>query len=294
MPSGSTTTFAARRPSAVPRSPNRPRPTSSACGPVVRRARPLRHGTRVRPLRPDLRGSDREGLLDHRRKHVHNEIWDRVHTLAGGTREAAERYDSVPFLARTLGVEISRAGPSWPKVSREPRSSRHSGGRATREPGKPQVRVACPPRCREALLELGGARRRRRSLPPPSLGKDLQDIVYDTPARVGVAVALERGRKRQSTAGERPATTSCPHPWDGVHAVEGLLAGGIAGRGGSRAPPSRRAQVDLGQPGLDFADGRILLAPDGQQKRGRSWSDALASPRVRPPALGLARRSARG
>ena len=45
---------------------------------------------------------------------VYNELWDRIHCLAGGIGEVAQRYEKLAFLARSLGVEISR---SWAELA---------------------------------------------------------------------------------------------------------------------------------------------------------------------------------
>ncbi len=62
-----------------------------------------------------------------------------------------------------------------------------------------------------------------------------------------------------------------------MHAVEGLLAGGRPDEAEAVLQRAKRAQVDLGQPGLDFADGRILLAA-GRAAEARPFLErALAS-----------------
>ncbi len=126
---------------------------------------------------------------------IHNEIWDRVHTLAGGVGHASERYDHVSFLARTIGVEISK---SWADLAEgSPRSAFEQADLAIARHaslGNPKFEWRSRLAAAEALLELGRTADAAEALPPPSPSSDLQDIVYDTPARVGVAIALGRGR----------------------------------------------------------------------------------------------------
>ena len=210
---------------------------------------------------------------------VHNEIWDRVHTLAGGIRAAAERYEQVPFLARTLGVEISE---SWAELAQgEPRTALEQAQRAVERHenlGNPKFAWRAHLAAAEALLELGRSSEAAEALPPPSPGSDLQDIVYDTPARVGVAIALER-REEAAEQGRRASSNDELLRIRGtvVHAVEGLLAGGMLDEAEAVLQRAKRAQVDLGQPGLDFADGRILLAA-GRAAEARPFLErALAS-----------------
>ena len=218
---------------------------------------------------------------------VHNEIWDRVHTLAGGTRAAAERYEQVPFLARTLGVEISE---SWAELAQgEPRTALEQAQRSVERHenlGNPKFAWRAHLAVAEALLELGRSSEAAEALPPPSPGSDLQDIVYDTPARVGVAIALER---RRGSGRARPACVkrrrAAPHPWDGGARGGGIAGGREAGRGGSRGPPSQSARRSTwGSRGSISPTGGFSLQPDGQQKRGRSSS--VPSRPSRDPASG--------
>ena len=229
---------------------------------------------------------------------IHNEIWDRVHTLAGGTREAAQRYDRVSFLARTIGVEISK---SWADLARgEPRKALEQARLAIERHeslGNPKFEWRAHLAAVEALLELGRSSEAAEELPPPSPGKDLQDIVYDTPAQVGVAVAL--GRREEgggNSAGERPAATSCSRPRDG-----GLRGGGIAGGRDcwTRPKPCSASAARAGRVRTGWA--RSLRGADparirtSRQKLDRSSSERSCLVRgVRAPDLGVACRGARG
>ena len=210
---------------------------------------------------------------------IHNEIWDRVHTLAGGTGDAARRYDEVSFLARTLGVEISR---SWADLAQgAPQKALEQAQRAVERHeslGNPKFAWRARLAAVEALLELGRSSEAAEELPPPSPGSDLQDIVYDTPARVGVAIALGR-REEAAEHGRRASSNDELLRIRGtvVHAVEGLLAGGMLDEAEAVVSRAKNAQVDLGQAGLDFADGRILLESGKAAEARPHFERALAS-----------------
>ena len=229
---------------------------------------------------------------------VHNEIWDRVHTLAGGTRAAAERYEQVPFLARTLGVEISESWAELAQGSREPALEQAQRAVERHENlGNPKFAWRAHLAAAEALLELGRSSEAAEALPPPSPGSDLQDIVYDTPARVGVAIALER-REEAAEQGRRASSNDELLRIRGtvVHAVEGLLAGGMLEEAEAVLQPSQTARRSTwGSQGSISPTGGFSSQPDGPAEARPFLERALASfEESEPPALGLARRGARG
>ncbi len=210
---------------------------------------------------------------------IHNEIWDRVHTLAGGTREAVQRYDRVSFLARTIGAEISK---SWADLARgEPRKALELARLAIarhESVGNHKFEWRARLAAVEALLELGRSSEAAAELPPPSPGRDLQDIVYDTPAQVGVAVALGR-REEAAKLGRRASSNDELLRVSGTvtYAVEGLLAGGFLDEARDVLSRARRAGAEFGQAGLELSEGRILLA-SGEPAEARPFFErALAS-----------------
>jgi class 3 adenylate cyclase/predicted negative regulator of RcsB-dependent stress response len=210
---------------------------------------------------------------------IHNEIWDRVHTLAGETRGAAERYDRVSFLARTIGVEISK---SWADLaSGEPRKALAQARLAIARHeslGNPKFEWRSRLAAVEALLELGRSSEAAEELPPPSPGKDLQDIVYDTPAQVGVAVALGR-REEAAELGRRAAGNDELLRVSGTvtYAVEGLLAGGLLDEARAVLSRARRARAEFGQAGLELSEGRILLESGKPAEARPLFEQALVS-----------------
>jgi class 3 adenylate cyclase len=210
---------------------------------------------------------------------IHNEIWDRVHTLAGGTREVVQRYDRVSFLARTIGAEISK---SWADLARgEPRKALELARLAIARHeslGNPKFEWRARLAAVEALLELGRSSEAAEELPPPSPGKDLQDIVYDTPAQVGVAVALGR-REEAAELGRRASSNDELLRVSGTvaYAVEGLLAGGLLDEARAVLSRARRAGAEFGQAGLELSEGRILLASGEPADARPLFEQALVS-----------------
>ena len=193
---------------------------------------------------------------------VYNELWDRMHCLAGGIGEVARRYEKLAFLARSLGVEVSR---SWaelaeggPRVALEQARlaiERHETVDNPKFAWRGQLAAT------EALLELGRSAEASEQLPPPSPGNELQDIVYDTPARIGVAVAL--GQANEAAELGRRATG---HPGllrvrgTVAYAVEGLVAGGALEEADGVVARAKRESLNVGAAGLELSEARILLA----------------------------------
>ncbi len=194
---------------------------------------------------------------------LYNEIWDRVHSVAGGLAEAIEKQGPVLFHIRlSAGGEIARA---WALIELGvPREAlelalrardRHESLGAAKFAWRSRLAVT------EALVELGRTSEADAELPPPSPADDLQDIVYDTPARVRVALAHERFDEalelgRRVAAAERvllfPKTVAL--------AVEALVAGGAPDEAAALLGRAKRPLIEPAQAALAVAEGRILLA----------------------------------
>ena len=141
----------------------------------------------------------------------HNEIWTRVHSLAGDLRRPLEKGDRIPSSPWiSTGGSIAR---SWAELAlgrprealeqaRDALAHFDSFG-ATSSSGAPLAAA-------EALLELGRAEEAADELPPPSPGAELQDIVYDTPARLGIALSLSGASTRRGA--RRPGRKRGSHP----------------------------------------------------------------------------------
>jgi class 3 adenylate cyclase len=194
---------------------------------------------------------------------VHNESWDRVHSLVGGLEQMLERYGDVPFHAwSSIGVEIAK---TWAFLAiGAPHAALEQARKAIARHeslGNPKFQWRSHLALAEALLELGRSSEAFAELPPPSPGAELQDIVYDTPARVRIAIALGRGEEA-AELGRRVASHEPLLLFRGTVAVavEGLLAGGALDEAQALVRRAKHASVEVGQAGLDIAEGRVLLA----------------------------------
>ena len=194
---------------------------------------------------------------------IYNEIWDRVHAVAGGLAKALEKQEPLLLHIRvSAGGEIARA---WALIELgAPRDALELALRGKDRHGSLgawkfewRSRLAAT----EALVELGRTAEADVELPPPSPANELQDIVYDTPARVRVALAhgrfddaLELGRR---VAAAEPVLI---FPKTVALAVEALVAGGALDEAAALLKRAKRAPTELGEAALAVAEGRILLA----------------------------------
>ncbi len=194
---------------------------------------------------------------------LYNEIWDRVHTLTGGLDEALDKLDRMPFEPQiSSGVAIAKSiallGLGEPKAALEEArraTTRYESLGASKLTWRSQLAVA------DALLELGHASEAAAELPPISPGNELQDIVYDTPARLGIALALGR-MDDVVELGRRAASQDALliFPETAALAVEALVAGGQLDEAESVLRRAKRTRGDVGRGGFEMAEGRILLA----------------------------------
>ena len=113
----------------------------------------------------------------------------------------------------------------------------------------------------EALLELGRADEAAAELPPPSPGAELQDIVYDTGARVGIALQLgqleEAAELGRRAAGPEELMTF--RETAGI-AIEAFVAIGALDEAWALLQRTKDAPVQLGGAGIELAEGRLLVA----------------------------------
>jgi class 3 adenylate cyclase len=210
---------------------------------------------------------------------TYNEVWGRVHSLVGGLRETAKRWEQIPFTAAALGFEVSK---SWAHLFMgEPREALEQARLSVarhRSQGNPKFEWRGRLALVEALLELGRVAEAAQELPPPSPADELQDIVYDTPARLGVALAL--GHRDEAAELGLRATSHDGLLWTRstvALAAEGLLAGGAVDEAAAVVERAKRQPVDVGEEGLWVAEGRILLA-SGQPEGARPlFERALAA-----------------
>ena len=194
---------------------------------------------------------------------LYNEIWDRVHAVAGGLAHALEKQEKVFFHIRvSAGGEIARG---WALIELgAPREALELalGAKARHESlGAQKFEWRSRLAATEALLELGRLSEAEAELPPPSPADELQDIVYDTPARVRVALARERFDEALEL-GRRVAEAEpvLIFPKTVALAVEALIAGGARDEAAALLKRAKRAPTELGQAALTVAEGRVLLA----------------------------------
>jgi class 3 adenylate cyclase len=202
---------------------------------------------------------------------LYNEVWDRVHTLAGGLDgplKKAERIPVEPWMWGGGSIATSMAllaigEPGDALHDARAATERHEGLGASKFAWRSHLAAA------EALLELGRASEAASELPPSSPGNELQDIVYDTPARVGIALALGRGEEAVELA-RRAASDDALLIFreTAAVAVEALVAGGSLNEAHAVLSRARRVRADLGGAGLEISEGRILLA-SGEAARAR-------------------------
>jgi class 3 adenylate cyclase len=202
---------------------------------------------------------------------LYNEIWDRVHCVAGGFAGALAKQELMIFQTWvTAGGEIAQ---SWALIElgalREALEQARRAAIRHESLGAPKFEWRAHLAATEALVELGQATAAEAELPPPSPAADLQDIVYDTPARVRVALALERFEEALEL-GRRAAAHDAVliFPKTVALAVEALLAGGAREEALALLNRAKRASTELGQAALAIAEGRVLLA-SGNAIEGR-------------------------
>jgi class 3 adenylate cyclase len=194
---------------------------------------------------------------------LYNEIWDRVHCVAGGFAGALEKQERMTFQTWvTAGGEIAK---SWALIElgalREALEEARRAAIRHESLGAPKFEWRAHLAATEALVELGQTAAAEAELPPPSPAADLQDIVYDTPARVRAALALERFEEALEL-GRRVAAHDAVliFPKTVTLAVEALVAGGAHEEAVSLLNRAKQASTELGQAALAIAEGRVLLA----------------------------------
>jgi class 3 adenylate cyclase len=194
---------------------------------------------------------------------LYNEIWDRVHTLAGGLDGPLEKLEHIPSTpwmtsggttAKSLALLAVGRLPEALETARRS-TSRHESLGATKFMWRSQLVAA------EALLELGRAEEAAAELPPPSPGAELQDIVYDTAARVGIALALGRLEEAAELGrrAARPEELMTFRETAGI-AIEAFVANGALDEAWALLQRTKDAPAQLGGAGIELAEGRLLVA----------------------------------
>jgi class 3 adenylate cyclase len=186
---------------------------------------------------------------------VHNEVWTRAHLPIGGLDVALERLERCPFHPLQIGLfELCRAWAALasgdPRVALEQAEASLGlfGGRIQKFEWRAKVVMA------DALLELDRPDEAAAVLPARSTGAEVQDLVYECAARIGIALRLGRIDDATAVGDEIAASAQLRYPTPVGVAVEALLAGGrddvaeavIAGAGPWAASgPVREASARL-------------------------------------------------
>jgi adenylate cyclase len=194
---------------------------------------------------------------------LYNEIWDRVHTLTGGLGGPLEKLEHIPSTpwmtsggttAKSLALLAVGRLPEALETARRS-TARHESLGASKFTWRSRLVAA------EALLELGRADEAAAELPPPSPGAELQDIVYDTGARVGIALELgqleEAAELGRRAAGPEELMTF--RETAGI-AIEAFVAIGALDEAWALLQRTKDAPVQLGGAGIELAEGRLLVA----------------------------------
>ena len=194
---------------------------------------------------------------------LYNEIWDRVHTLTGGLDGPLEKLEHIPSTpwmtsggttAKSLALLAVGRLPEALETARRS-TARHESLGASKYTWRSRLVAA------EALLELGRAEEAAAELPPPSPGEELQDIVYDTGARVGIALELgqleEAAELARRAAGPEDLMTF--RETAGI-AIEAFVAIGALDEAWAVLQRTKDAPVQLGGAGIELAEGRLLVA----------------------------------
>jgi class 3 adenylate cyclase len=194
---------------------------------------------------------------------LYNEIWDRVHTLAGGLDSPLEKLEHIPSTPWMTSGGTTAKSLALLAVGRLPEAletarrsiTRHESLGASKYMWRSQLVAA------EALLELGRFEEAAAELPPPSPGAELQDIVYDTAPRLGIA--LELGQLEE--AAELARRAAGPHALLTFRetaglAIEALAATGAVHEAWDLLRRTKDAPAELGGAGIELAEGRLLVA----------------------------------
>jgi class 3 adenylate cyclase len=192
-----------------------------------------------------------------------NEIWDRVHTLAGGLDGPLNKVERVPvelwmWSGGSIAMSLAMLALGKPRDALQHArvaTERHESLGASKFAWRSHLAAA------EALLELGRASEAEAELPPLSPGNELQDIVYDTATRVGIALALGQAEEAIELARRASADDAVLIFGEtAAVAIDAFVAGGLLDEAEVVLARTKRVRADLGGAGLDVSEGAIFLA----------------------------------
>jgi class 3 adenylate cyclase/predicted negative regulator of RcsB-dependent stress response len=210
---------------------------------------------------------------------IYNETWDRLHGVTGGLRGAVEKAERLPQQNRAVsGSEITK---SWALLElgelREALELARRAAELHESLGAAKFEWRARLAFTEALVELGRTAEAEAALPPPSPGNEVQDVVYDTPARVRVALGLERFDEAVELA--RRVSAHDPtliYPKTVALAIEALIAGGLRDEAEALLDRAKPPPTELGASALATARGRVLLASGSADEARRVLERAVS------------------
>jgi class 3 adenylate cyclase len=193
-----------------------------------------------------------------------NDIWMRTHTMSGGLDERLERLERKPntMLARgshALAASYVRTAQCKLRAARDAATEAietydRLGSRKMAWRGEIQLA--------QSLVELGRSDDALAALPDASTRTELQDIVYDAPARIRLrlargetAEALELAREIAKNAGALAIYRETL-----ALGVEAFVAGGELTEAVELLEQARARRTAAGAPFVDEMEGRIRLA----------------------------------
>jgi class 3 adenylate cyclase len=193
-----------------------------------------------------------------------NDIWTRVHTMNGGLEQRLKRLEgggntllsrgshslAASYVRTALGkLEAARAAAAEASETYDRLGSRKMAWRG-------EIQLA------QALTELGRYDEAAETLPPESTRTELQDIVYDAPARIRLELARGQVDEAVRLASEiqQNAVTLATYRETLALGAEAFLAGGRIAEAEELLERGRVHPTPTGGAFLDEMDGRIRLA----------------------------------
>jgi class 3 adenylate cyclase len=195
-----------------------------------------------------------------------NDIWTRTHMLMSGLETRLERFSREPA-SPVNRASLAIATSYVKKVRGELRAALEEaelGHEAFERLGYRKMAWRCDVQRAEALVELGRYDEALETLPPPATRTELQDIVYDGPARVRLRLARGETAEAVELAREILASADALVTYRETLALgaEAFVAAGELAEAEALLARARAHPTTAGAPFLDEMEGRILLARD--------------------------------
>jgi class 3 adenylate cyclase/tetratricopeptide (TPR) repeat protein len=210
-----------------------------------------------------------------------NDIWTRTHMLRGDLEPRVARYGQMPRMRlNDAAVEITG---TYVGLARGDLTVAHEAAQRALEiytdlgygkmVWRSRVQLAA------VLVELGRASEAEEVLPPVSTRTELQDIVYDAPARIRLSLARGDTDAAMALAREIVENAAGLATYREALAlgVEALLAGDDLEAAQALIETAEAHSTDAGGSYLDEMRGRVLLARDDPGAAEPLLADALAA-----------------